>query len=153
MTLRQTPIPLYLAAPSRELDRVRAAVTKLESCGLFRLLDPWWQTAEKWSGRDAELERTDQTRIAETHEAHIRHARIFWMLWPERISHGAVYELGYASAHRWCVGAARLQIVVSGRGSSQTIYTASAQYRDESDALGFMAVLWCARAGREAGGV
>lgn len=148
-------IPLYLAAPSRELDRVTAAVAKLEQSGLFRLVDPWWQTAAKWCGRDAELERTQQIRIAEMHQYHMRHARIFWMLWPERFSHGALYELGYASSHRWCVGAGSLQIIVSGRGSSNTVYTAPAQYREESDTLGFHAVLWAVselRAGRPGGG-
>lgn len=134
-------IALYLSGSSRELDRVRRVARDLERTRMVLLTDPWWHGAEEWAGRDGLHTRLAAIGYAAGHERAIRDAQIFWLLWPHQVSFGAVYELGYVSAHRWHVGTPKLPIVVSGRGVSDTIYTAAADYRDESDDMGLMEVL------------
>lgn len=134
-------IALYLSGASRELDRVCHFATALDRTGMFLLTDRWWNGAEEWSGKDHLHSRLTAVGIAAGHERAMRDAQIFWLLWPLQGSHGAVYELGYFTAVRWHKGAEARHIVVSGRGASATVYTAAADYRDESDELGITEVM------------
>lgn len=131
-------IELYLSGASRELARVRKVAAALEQTGMFHLVDPWWIGAEEWAGKDYLHTRQAAVGYAAGHERAMRDAQIFWLLWPRQGSHGALYELGYVSAHRWHAGSSRVPLVVTGPGASETIYTAAADYRDESDELGLV---------------
>lgn len=135
-------IPLYLSGSSRDLDRVRKVAADLERTGRFLLTDRWWEGAEVWAGKDGLHSLLTAVSIAAAHERAMRDAAIFWLLWPRTPSFGAVYELGYVTAHRWHQGARRAAtVIVTGPGASDTVYTAAADYRDQSDQFGFGEVL------------
>jgi hypothetical protein len=71
----------------------------------------------------------------------LRCAAIFWLLWPEQPDHGsALLEYGYALAHRFHATGG-FAILVSGLTASASALSLQADFRSDSDALGFDAVL------------
>jgi hypothetical protein len=133
--------PVCLAGPSAEIKRVEKWVERLKAEKGIALVSTWHLGAAEWSGRDARLTRTEQAVRSQLNAKQLREARIFWLLFPLGHSDGALEELGYARAQRWHVGPERLRIVVTGEGSSRTLCTADADYRDVSDELGFVEVV------------
>ena len=146
MGAQMSKCALFIAGGSKDHARVRAWAERVEQSGLFVITSRWFVSASEWTGTDDERERTDQAIIADAHETAIRRSRLFWLLWPDTISFGALHELGYATAQRWHTGA--LRIAVSGTGCSRTIYTAKADFRDEADAVAFHTLCTWARAER-----
>lgn len=138
------PVLVYVAGASREHERVKRWATALERSHSIELADRWFDDADKWVGRDHELSRREQVVIAEREQLAVRSARIFWLLWPVLPRPGAFVELGYALAHRYHVSR-NYDVVVSGAGATSNIFAAGADYRSDSDALAFDAVLECAR--------
>lgn len=136
------PVAVYLSGASREAMRVQTMALRLGKAtdGMAQIADRWFDGADAWSGKDDTHPREAQVYFAEEHERAIRASRLFWLLWPRKASYGALYELGYAAAHRHHAMAPRLPLVVSGKGCSQTIYTGAADYRDESDECGLVEV-------------
>ena len=137
---KSMPVLVYLAGASRELERVQKWAAALERCSYITLAHRWFDTAHEWIGKDHTLSRKQQAHLAEDEQLAIRSARIFWLLWPETKSPGAFIELGYALSHRFHV-ARYYAVIVSGDNASHSIFTATSDYRSDSDALAFDAVL------------
>ena len=131
---------VYLAGASRDLPRVTKWAAALERSQHLRVAHRWFDTAHEWAGSDHTLSRRQQQLIAEDEQLAIRSARIFWLLWPETKSAGAFIELGYGLGHRFHV-ARNYDVIVSGAGAMQSVFTATCDYRSDSDALAFDAVL------------
>ena len=140
------PIPVYLAGPSREHERVCRIAALLGRAGspVF-VTDHWFADAHVWAGMDATHSPEDARYMAENHELAIIGSKIFWLLWPKGVSHGAAYELGYASGLRDFRdsrnGQVGPRIIVSGEGCAGSIYTSRADYRSESDESALAEVL------------
>ncbi len=139
------PVLVYVAGASREHERVKKWAAAIDRSSALEITDRWFDSAHEWIGTDHTLTRREQQVIAEREQQEIRAARIFWMLWPEtHTSAGAFIELGYALAHRFHV-ARNYDVIVSGAGAMRSIFTGTADYRSDSDALAFDAVIASAR--------
>lgn len=136
----------FVSASSHEAARARWAIESLEATGLIRVEDRWPYGAEAWAKRDRAYSREQQAEYAEGHEAFIKRARLFWLLFPRDHSDGALYELGFANAHREHVGDWWLWSVATGADVTRTITTSRCNYRDTSDELGLVE---CARRAAE----
>lgn len=136
----QQQVLVYLAGASRELERVNKWATALDRSSTVKLAHRWFDTAHSWAGNDSALSRRQQHLLADDEQLAIRSARIFWLLWPETKSPGAFIELGYALSHRFHV-ARQYAVVVSGESATRSIFTATTDYRSDSDALAFDALL------------
>lgn len=136
---------VYLAGPRREMGRVLRYAERLELGGPLEIVDRWWL---RHDGNDARLARIDQVAVTRVQESHLRETDVLWVLWPETVSHGTAYELGY---YRGVMGPSKGIIVLTGRTAADCVFTGIADYRDTSDDLGFVEVLRLARnlAGRE----
>lgn len=142
---------LYLAGASREAERARSTAAMLAKLSPGPVIvDRWFDDSDEWSGRDHLHTRAAQVAYSAGHERAIRDASIFWLLWPQQPSYGALCELGYATAHHWHMSPARAgwhpslasrAVVVSGPGCADTIYTGSADFRDPSDELAMIEVV------------
>lgn len=127
---------LYLAGASAEHERVSRMADVLHESGLVALPDPWWVGADQWTGRDSEHCVETQRSIAFAHMWTIMTCHVFWLLWPRQPSHGAMFELGIAARLSPAV-----RTIVTGPGCSSSIYTALADVRDESCAVGLFEVM------------
>lgn len=109
MTLR-----IYIAASSREVERVRAAQAAVAARGWTLTLD--WLTpmlANIEAGRpDAALGDEEAAEYARADLAAIASADVLWLLAPTQPTKGAYVELGYA------LGTRRVPVVVSGPRTS-----------------------------------
>lgn len=132
---------VYVAGASREHERVRKWANALSLADHIALTLTWWEGAEAWAGRDEVLPLHAQRPFAAKCEGAIRASRIFWMLWPEtELTAGAFIELGYALSTRFHAGR-HFDVIISGLTCTRSIFTASADYRSDSDALAFDQVL------------
>jgi hypothetical protein len=124
-------VRVFLAGPSREAERVRKYAARLEALHPgVHIVNRWFEYAETWAGKDAEMTKEAQAVIARESELDLECAPIVWVFWPKEVSHGAAYEFGYARGHAQGLG---LTVVVSGAASSGCVYTSLASYRDASD--------------------
>lgn len=117
---------LYLAASSREADRVRRAQLAIRERGWLLTLD-WLTELESNLARgvrDADLSREDQRRHAQADLDAIREADVVWLLAPQEPTKGAWTELGFA------LGIGK-PVVVSGAASC--IFLELAALRCDSD--------------------
>ena len=138
------PVLVYLAGASREHERVKRWAHAIDRARCLEVSHRWFEDAETWHGKDHELTRARARDIAQEDERHIRASRIFWLLWPIELRPGAFIELGHALCHRFHVGRS-YDVIVSGAGCCSSIFTASADFRDDSDELAFDALLQLAR--------
>jgi hypothetical protein len=136
------PVVVYLAGASREYERVRKWAAALEASELCTIADRWFDSAHLWAGNDERVSRLVQTTIAEREQAAVRRARIFWLLWPDQPSAGAFIELGYALSHRH-YSAQHVEVVCSGERALESIFTATADFRSDSDVLAYDSVIEC----------
>jgi hypothetical protein len=135
-------IPVYLAGPSRELDRVRRCAAELDRRSDVRIVYRWWAAVEHHGvGLDGHLRREQQVDHALRDLRGLCESRIAWVLWPESSpSHGAAAELGYLLALTMSDRTRAPHVVVTGRSAHECIFTSLA-WRDASDDLGLVEVL------------
>lgn len=124
---------VYICCSSREKDRANAMAAKLEALG--HEISSSWHREDYEPGTDNRLTRDEQIRVSNQCVGEIEDAEVFWMLYPRTASIGAFVELGYALHEQ-----EHLDVIVTGVGSSNTVFTAIAGYRDESDDLGLVEV-------------
>jgi hypothetical protein len=106
-------LAVYIAASSREADRVRRAQAMVQERGWTLTLD-WLSEIEAnlvRGVRDMELSLDEQRRHAQADLDAIRRADAVWLLAPAEPTKGAWVELGYALARS-------RPVVVSGPTSS-----------------------------------
>lgn len=116
---------IFLSGSSSDLARVREYASALDSAGL-QIVDRWFDDAHEWAGQDALRTREEQHAIAAAHLLTGREAHLFWWLFTPRAS-GSWIDFGAAISRSGPL------VLVSGAGCSNTVFTALAQYRDESD--------------------
>jgi hypothetical protein len=128
-------VPLYLAGASRELDRVLPMVAKLEESGLVRFTYEWWKAVQRHGvGKDHELTNDDRRSYALRDASAIADSRIFWLLYPDGVSFGAAFELGYAMR-------CRATTIVTGKCSRNSPFPSIASFEHEVDEAGLAHVL------------
>lgn len=118
---------VYVAGASRELDRVKAMVAKLEASGLVEITSRWFDAVEAWGvGRDAELTDDQARGHALADLQGVSEAELIWFLWPQNHSAGAFVEFGYALSLK------NNTVLVSGEHSA-CIFTRLADFRSTTD--------------------
>lgn len=126
---------VYLAGPSRELDRVTKMALALEASGHVEITHRWWRDVIRDGvGRDGLLSTEEQQRRSLDDIAGIRRSHLLWVLWPDELSLGAPCEFMFAHAKK-------LPTVATGLNVSGCIFTSLATYRNPSDLLGLHEVL------------
>lgn len=141
---------LYIACPSSEFKRARMWAARCEGSGVIELSHRWFDTAHEWTGRDGLLPREEQAKFVREELEAISRSHLFWLMWPRltNVMSSCVIELGAAlMAARLGVSVAapssqaffRPYIIVTGAamGVAPNPFTAVADYREVTDALGF----------------
>ena len=124
---------VYLSASSSELPRVRHWGARVTDAGMSVSLY-WFDGAEAWAGRDQDKAIEAQRSVAAEQARAIANCGVFWLLFPsEPRESSALIELGYALAKA-------PYSVVTGARASCRVWTSLANYRDASDALGWVYV-------------
>jgi len=125
---RVTPLKVYIAASSREVERVRAAQQAVADNGWTLTLDWLTPILDNLAAgrRDMDLSAQEAYEHADADCAAIRSAEVLWFLSPLEPTKGAWWELGYGDAHG-------LLLVASGPASS--IFERRVHVRCERDAL------------------
>jgi hypothetical protein len=132
------PVVVYVAGARAELERVRKWAGAIERSRSLVLADRWWDSAEP--APDARsLSHAEALDVLHQYRA-LRTARVFWLLWPTEREHDAAVSFGYALAQRFHIER-RFDVIVSGLHAASCALTSLADYRSDSDALGFDAVL------------
>lgn len=136
---------VYIAAASREPERVRAAQAILRELGIELACD-WLAPIEENLARgvvDADLSLEEQARHAGADCAAIAGADLLWLLAPEQPTTGAWVEYGLARG----LGKPTL---VTGPSASRYLFCALADFRADTDAAAvpLLATLLIARGGR-----
>jgi hypothetical protein len=133
------PVVVYVAGARAERERVKRWANAVARSRTLELADRWFDSeAEAHSG--ASLTHAQALYVLHQYRA-LRSAAVFWLLWPEQPVHGsALVEYGYALAHRFHA-ARSFAVLVSGRTASSSALSLQADFRSDSDALGFDAVL------------
>jgi nucleoside 2-deoxyribosyltransferase len=110
---------VYLAGPSRELDRVLPIVASLEQTPGVAIAYAWWRDVQAHGvGKDGELDAEAQRYFASADLRAIRKSDLIWLLWHETShSNGVPFELGYALGMQ-------KPAIVSGSKASECIFTA-----------------------------
>jgi len=124
-------VRIYVAASSREVNRVRAAYAAVAASG--------WTLTHDWltpllanldrGVRDTDLSRDDMVRYACADLDAIARADVLWVLAPRELTKGAWFETGYA----YGIG---VPIVVSGGCPSLFLSLADHVLDDDEDAPG-----------------
>lgn len=127
---------VFLAGASSEHERITRIAQALWSTNLVELPFPWWLTASTWSGRDEERSLDEQRGIAAEAMWSLCRSHCFWLIMPQQPTRGAWFELGMAVRLRPAV-----RVIVSGPGSSSSIYTSQADFRDDSCDVGMFEVM------------
>jgi nucleoside 2-deoxyribosyltransferase len=94
-------VKVYIAASSREPERVRAAQRMLTELGIELTLD-WLTSIEANLAlglRDSDLSIADQRQHANADLLAVEQADVLWLLAPKEPTKGAWIELGYALGH------------------------------------------------------
>lgn len=140
---------VYLAAGSKDADRVRMTAARLDALGLV-ITSRWWEpgaygTPEYWAGKDACISRDLQRHIARSHIRAINEAQLVWVLWPDDgLRSTCEAELGHAIARQ----GADCVVIVTGARAHECTWTALADYRDADDLCGLAEVARLAIASR-----
>jgi hypothetical protein len=141
-----------ICAPSREWERAAHYAGRLRDHGV-NVPFAWWETgggARRWTGRDYELDLGSQQYMATRCVDAIRAADIVWVLWGEHGTRsGAETEMGMAIAIGLVYRPGKVALVVTGRRSSESIFTSLATYRDASDEAGLVEVVKTAKRWRK----
>lgn len=133
---------IYLAGPSRELERVRHWAAMLDRSGLFEFTHRWWLSYDQGGhvvGADALLLLDERKSIASNCMVAIVRADIVWALWPDTAtSEGVPFETAYA------IGRA-IHIVCSSTRIAGSVFATAGHEAFDSDAAAFEDVLRWAR--------
>jgi hypothetical protein len=132
------PAVVYVAGARAELERVRKWAAAVSRSRSLELADRWFDSDEPAPGAGV-LSHVQALDVLHQYRA-LRSARVFWLLWPTEHEHAASVSFGYALAQRFHTDQ-RFAIIVSGLCAARTALTSLADYRSDSDALGFDAVL------------
>lgn len=128
---------IYLAASSREVERVRALAERVEAAGLTIALN-WWDlgphgTAQEWAGKDGCLSRDLQRHITRRHMRAIKECHVFWLLFPgDGLRSTCESELAFALARQ----GEDCAVIVTGELAHVAPWTSVADYREVEDLLG-----------------
>jgi hypothetical protein len=115
------------------MGRVLRQAERLKASPGIRLVDEWWL---RHTGNDSRLTKEEQYAVATATAGFLELSHVLWALWPETVSHGTAWEVGYF--RHLCPPN---RIVVTGRTSHECPFTAYADLRDTSDDIGFHEVL------------
>jgi hypothetical protein len=129
------PVVVYVAGARAERERLIKWADAVSRSRSLLLADRWFDSPEA----EPTLSHAQALSVLHRYRA-LRGARVFWLLWPERPEPRALVELGYALAQRFHVER-KFDVVVSGLCATSNALTLQADYRSDSDALGFDAVL------------
>jgi hypothetical protein len=132
------PVVVYVAGARAELERIRKWAGAVERSRSLVLADRWFDSAAQ-APEVGSLSHAQALDVLHQYRA-LRSARVFWLLWPTEHEHDASVSFGYALAQRFHVER-RYDVIVSGLCAASCALTSLADYRSDSDALGFDAVL------------
>lgn len=147
-------ITAYLAGASREAKRVRSWAEKLEQTGVIQIAHRWFNDAEQWAGKDAEMDLETASSQAMACLEELARAKVLWVLWPNQPTVGAFVELGAALERRRILSKVvednvlanrdttfatkrKPHIVVTGAGFADSAFTSLVDYREAEDVFGF----------------